>query len=92
MSTHIVSAGLLTPLPPIEHMGINHCCLNVLMPKEFLNSPDVISGFQQVCDERMPQRVTRCVFDNAGFSGSSASVAILRDSVPKRRLKWPVAV
>ncbi len=51
------------PRPLIEHMRVNHGCLNILVTQEFLNRSNVVSGFQEVSSKGMPKRVTTRQFD-----------------------------
>ena len=32
----------------VENMGIDHCCTDVFVPKQFLNGADVIAGLQKM--------------------------------------------
>ena len=39
--------------PLVQHVRINHCRFDILMSQQFLNSSDIVSGFQQVGGRRM---------------------------------------
>jgi hypothetical protein len=48
----------IDPIPAsVQHMCAYHRCPHIPMSEEFLNGADVITIFQQVRGERMPQRV-----------------------------------
>jgi hypothetical protein len=50
--------GGVDPFPtPVQHVGIHHRRLHVPMPEQFLNRTDVIAVFQQMRDDRVPQRI-----------------------------------
>ena len=44
--------------PSIEDMGIDHGGLHVLMSEQFLHGPNIVAGFQQLCGERVPERIS----------------------------------
>jgi len=44
--------------PSVQDVGVNHCCLNVLMPKQFLDRADVIPALQQMSGKAVPEGVT----------------------------------
>jgi hypothetical protein len=39
----------------IQDMRIDHRRADISMAKEFLNGPDVVPGFEQMCRKRMPE-------------------------------------
>jgi hypothetical protein len=39
-------------------MGIDHGGLHVLMPEQFLHGPNIVSGFQQMRRETVPERIS----------------------------------
>src|SRR5882724_9770436 len=62
----------LTPKPPelqqiagapntsaaaIQHMGIDHRRVDILMPQKFLDSANIVASFEQVRGKRMPEGV-----------------------------------
>ena len=49
----------------IEDVGIDHCGIEIFVPEQFLNCPDVVTRFQQVSSEAMTKRVATGVFDDA---------------------------
>ncbi len=51
--------------PFVQHMGINHDSSDVLMPKHFLESPDIVAGFEQMGGKGMPKSVTGGALDDA---------------------------
>jgi hypothetical protein len=50
----------------IEDVGVDHGRADVAVAQQFLDGPDVVAGFQQVCGERMPQGVTARRLRNPG--------------------------
>ena len=47
------------PSAPVEHVRVDHCRGNVLVPKEFLDRAYVVTGLQQMSREAVPQYVRR---------------------------------
>jgi hypothetical protein len=46
--------GAVDPLPTtVQHVGVNHRCLHIPMPEEFLYGADIVAIFQKMCGERM---------------------------------------
>jgi hypothetical protein len=48
-----------TVAAPVQDMGIDHGCSNVLMPEQFLNCTNVIAALQQMRGEAVAQSVRR---------------------------------
>jgi hypothetical protein len=42
----------------VQHMGVDHRRLDLVMPEEFLYGAEVITNFQKMCGKRMAERVT----------------------------------
>ena len=42
----------------IQDMSIDHGGLHVLMSEQFLHGPNIVAGFQQLCGERVPERIS----------------------------------
>jgi len=40
---------------PIEDVSVDHCRIEIFVPEQFLNCPDVVSGFQQMGGEAMTE-------------------------------------
>jgi hypothetical protein len=58
----------------VEDMGVNHCGAHVPMAQQLLDSPDVLSPFQQVCSKGISKGMAaRCLghtgFDDSPFHG-----------------------
>ena len=53
-------------IPP-HYMGINFRCLDIRMPHEFLEHPDIDSIFQHVGGKGMTKGVNRCPLVYPGF-------------------------
>jgi hypothetical protein len=52
----------------VQHMGINHCRLHIVVTQKFLYRPDVVATFQQV----------RCIRNDGTYDSMPASAALLR--------------
>jgi hypothetical protein len=52
-----------------KDVGVDHSRLDVGVAKEFLNRPDVGAGLEQMCRERVSQRVWNDLFLDARSSG-----------------------
>jgi hypothetical protein len=50
----------------LRDMCVNHCCLNIGVSQKLLNRPDIISGLKQVRGKRVPKRMNRHPFFDAG--------------------------
>jgi hypothetical protein len=50
-------------------MGVDHRCLNVGMPEQFLNRAQIRAALQQVGGETVPQGMYGYPFGNSGFVG-----------------------
>src|SRR6266404_9197860 len=50
----------------IQHVRVDHRGGDVLVAEELLHGPDVVSGFQKMCCERMPERMAARWFANPG--------------------------
>ena len=50
--------GALHPQPaPVEDVGIDHRRADVGVAEELLDRADVVPAFEQVCGERVPERI-----------------------------------
>src|SRR5439155_8459764 len=56
----------------IEQMSVDHGGLHVLVPEQFLHSPNIVAGFQQLRGERVPERMAGDVFGDPGQAGRGA--------------------
>lgn len=54
----------------VEHVGVDHGGADVAVTEKFLNRPDIVTGFQQMRRERVPERVAGNPFGQACFAGS----------------------
>ncbi len=54
----------------IQHMGIEHGGLDILVAQQFLNRPDVIAVSQQTRGKGVPEGVTGGVLDQSGLADS----------------------
>lgn len=52
--------------PLVHHVRIDHGDSNIFVAKQLLNGSDVISVFQQVCCEAVPQAMTAAVLVDTG--------------------------
>ena len=44
------------PLPSLaQHMGVNHCRGDIIMPQKALDGPDIRAGLQKVCCKGMSE-------------------------------------
>lgn len=50
----------------VEDMGINHRGSYILVPKQFLNSPNIITIFEQVGRKAVTKSVAACVLADTG--------------------------
>ena len=41
----------------VENVGVDHGCFGVRVPQQFLDGPDIVATFQQVCREAVPKGV-----------------------------------
>ncbi len=51
-------------------MGINHRRIDILMPKQLLNRPNIVTIFQQMSSEGMTKCMTPYPLDNVRFENS----------------------
>jgi hypothetical protein len=51
----------------VEDMGIDHRCLDVAMAQEFLDRSNIVTAFEQVRGEGMPECMTVHMLDYPGF-------------------------
>lgn len=59
------------PTPPaMQHMGVLHRCIDVFVPKPFLDRANVIASFQQVRRKRMAKSVAPRVLGEPSFAAS----------------------
>jgi len=54
----------------VEHVRVNHCRIDILMPQQFLNGANVISVFQQLGRKGMSKGLTANMFNNSGLQNS----------------------
>jgi hypothetical protein len=52
----------------VQHVGVNHGRADIFVSHQFLNCADVVSGFQQVSGEGMPEGMAADRLDHSGFS------------------------
>ena len=52
-----------------REMGINHSCLDIGVPKEFLNRREIDAIHNQVTRERVPENVNLCDLWEPTFPG-----------------------
>lgn len=69
----------------VPHVGLNHGRADIFVSHQFLNRADVVSGFQQVSGEGMPEGMAADMLDHSGFSNG------LLDRLLKDRLVKMVA-
>jgi hypothetical protein len=50
----------------VQHMRLQHGRANVLVTEQFLDDPDVVTGFKEVRGERMPECVAPGMLDHTG--------------------------
>jgi hypothetical protein len=43
----------------VKYMAVNHRCRDMLVPEKFLDGPNIVTPFEQIRRERVPQAV-RC--------------------------------
>jgi len=48
-------------------MGIDHSCLDVALAQEFLERSNIVTAFEQVSGERMPEYITVHMLDYPGL-------------------------
>ena len=53
MTTHAANGAANARRSMVEHMGVNHSCLCVLVSQEFLDRSNIVTVFQQVCRGRI---------------------------------------
>ena len=53
----------------VQHMGVDHDCFYIFVPKQLLHGADVIAGFQQVGGKRVAEGMRGNAFVYAGFLG-----------------------
>ncbi len=49
----------------VQHMRVHHGA-DVLVTEQFLNGPDVVTGFKEVRGERMPECMSPGMLDHIG--------------------------
>ena len=49
----------------IQYVCVDHRALDVLVPQEFLDRSDIVTAFEQVSCERMPESMARGAHDDA---------------------------
>jgi len=54
----------------IKDVSVNHGSLHIRVAEEFLHSPDIIPGFEEVGGERVAERMAGGVFGNTGSAHS----------------------
>lgn len=54
--------------PFVQHVRVDHRGLNVRVPEQFLDSPDVVSGHQQMCGKRVPKGVASDALRHASLT------------------------
>ena len=52
----------------VEHMGVNHGGLHILVAQKLLNRADIITILKQMCGKRMSEGVTGGVLVDLRFS------------------------
>lgn len=52
----------------VQRVDVNHGRADIFVSHQFLNRADVVSGFQQVCGEGMPDGMAADMLDHSGFS------------------------
>ena len=66
-----VSGAAHSPVPLVQHVGVNHRLADVAVSEQLLDGADVVVVFQQMGREGMPKGVRRGVPGNAGFARGS---------------------
>jgi hypothetical protein len=66
----------------VQYMRIQHGGTNVLVTEQFLDRPDIITGFKEVRGERMPERVAPGMLDH-----TSPADGLLDGSLKDRLMK-----
>ena len=49
-------------------MGINHCSFDIAVAKKLLNCANIVTGFEEVGSEAMPEGMARGMFVDASFA------------------------
>ncbi len=50
----------------VKYMGVNHCGTDILVAQKFLNSPDIIPVFKEVCSKAVSEGMTTNPLDDSG--------------------------
>ena len=50
----------------VEYVGVDHCRLDAGVSEQFLDGPDVVTRFQEMCGERMSECVAGRAFGDPG--------------------------
>jgi hypothetical protein len=58
----IVDGAFDSPASLIHHVRVDHRSIEVFMPEQFLDRPNVVSRFEQVSREAMPEGMTASGF------------------------------
>ena len=41
----------------VEDMGVNHCRRDIFVPEQFVDGPDIVAGFEQMCGKAVAKSV-----------------------------------
>jgi hypothetical protein len=77
---HAVSRTPHARRTTIEDVGVDHRRAQIPMAQQFLNGADVVTVLKKVRREGMPERVTGCLFRDAGLQDGLANCALDEDS------------
>ena len=61
---------------PIQHLRVNHCRTDILVPQQFLHGSNIIAASEQLRRERMPQAMTIGTFHDSGRVHSTFQCAL----------------
>jgi hypothetical protein len=53
-----------TSAASIQNVCVDHCRSHVVMTQQFLDGPDVVTVFQQVCSKAVTERMTTAISIN----------------------------
>ena len=53
--------------PPIEHVRVNHGCIDVTVTEQLLDRPDVVTALQKMSRETVTKRMAGRVFRDSGL-------------------------
>ena len=67
-----------TKAAAVKHVAIYHRRRAVLVPQQFLNCPNIVAPFEQICRKRVPQAVRCGRFGNIGPMDSALENALKR--------------